>query len=91
MSEDIRQQVRPDIDTNSADFKQGAAAGLDSAGDCKNYQVGNDRGQEPKDEGEQTKPAPEGLVDEASTPLFLEDNPEGNQGNQQDEKDGTEE
>ena len=91
MSQDTRQHVRPESERNSADFKQGAAAGLDSAGDCQNYQVGNDRGQELKDEGEQTKPAHEGLADEASTPLFLKDNPEGNQGNAQDEKDGTEE
>jgi hypothetical protein len=87
MSEDIRQHV----DTNSADFKQGVEAGLNSAEDTKNWQAGNELGQELKDEGEKKGPVDEILLKEGSTPLFLRDSPEGNKENAQDEKDETEE
>ncbi|MBA2526160.1 MAG: hypothetical protein H0V18_10330 [Pyrinomonadaceae bacterium] len=52
MSEDLKQHV----DTNSAEFKQGVDAGLNSAEDTKNWQAGNELGQELKDEGEKKEP-----------------------------------
>ncbi|MEK6283444.1 MAG: hypothetical protein AABN95_24080 [Acidobacteriota bacterium] len=53
MSEDIKQPV----DTNSAEFKQGVEAGLNSEDDTKNWEAGNELGQELKEEAENTKPA----------------------------------
>jgi len=87
MSGDMKHHV----DTNSAEFKQGVEAGLNSAADTKNWQGGNELGQELKDEGEKKEPVYERLSKESSTPLFMRDSPEGNRGNAQDEKDETEE
>lgn len=87
MSEGIKQHV----DTNSAEFEQGVDAGLNSAEDTKNWQAGNELGQELKDEGEKKEPVYESLFKESSTPLFMRESPEGNKENAQDEKAETEE
>ena len=87
MSVDIDQNV----DTNSVEFKEGVEAGLNSEEDTKNWQAGNELGQDLKDEGEEKAPADKSLSDEPSTPLFMRDSAEGKQGNAQDEKDETEE
>jgi hypothetical protein len=87
MSEDTRQNV----DTSSAEFKEGVEAGLNSTEDTKNWEAGNELGQELKDEGEKKEPVSERLSKESSTPLFMKDGPGGNKGNAQDEKDETEE
>ena len=87
MSGDIEQQV----DTNSAEFKQGVEAGLNAGKDMKNWKAGNELGQELKAEVEKDEPVSKSLLRETSTPLFLSDSPEGNKGNAQDEKGETEE
>ena len=83
--------IKEHVDTNSADFKQGVEAGLNSAEDTKNWQAGNELGQELKNEGQNKEPVPGGLFTEPSPPLFLSDRSEGKKGNPQDEKDETEE
>jgi len=84
---DIKQQV----DTNSADFKQGVEAGLHSAEGTKNWEAGKELGQELKNEVENKQPVTQSLFKEPSPPLFLSDLSEGKKGNPQDEKDETEE
>jgi len=83
--------IKQHVDTNSANFKQGVEAGLNSAEDTKNWQAGNELGRELKDEVEDKEPVSEGLFKEPSPPLFMSDNSEGKKGNAQDEKDETEE
>jgi len=83
--------IKQHVDTNSANFKQGVEAGLNSAEDTKNWQAGNELGQELKNEGENKDPVPQSLFKESSPPLFLSDGSEGKKGNPQDEKDETEE
>ena len=85
--EDIKQNV----DTNSDNFKQGVEAGLNSPEDTKNWQAGNELGQELKAGVENKGPASVSLYKEPSPPFFLSDSPEGKKGNDQDEKDETEE
>jgi hypothetical protein len=85
MSEEIKQNV----DTKSAEFKQGVEAGLNSEEDTKNWEAGNELGQELKEEGKANEPVSENPSDESSTPLFMRASPEGNKGNAQDEKDET--
>ena len=80
-----------DVDTNSPEFKQGVEAGLNVGKDRENWKAGNELGLELKEEVEDDKPIAKTLLKELSTPLFMNDSPEGNQGNPQDEKDGTEE
>ena len=87
MSEDIKQHV----DTNSAEFKQGVAAGLNGGKDIKNWKAGNELGQESKAEVKDEEPVSKSLLKETSIPLFMSDSSEGNKGNAQDEKDETEE
>ncbi len=87
MSTDIRQNV----DTSSVEFKKGVEAGLNSTEDTKNWQAGNELGQELKDEGENKAPVSESLSQESSGPLFMRKSPGGNMGNAQDEKDEAEE
>jgi len=72
------------VNPSSAAFKGGVEAGLNSPEDTKNWQAGNELGQELKDEGAQKLPVSESLVEE---PLFLRDTPGGSKGNAQDEKD----
>ena len=86
MSGDTEQQV----DTNSAEFKQGVEAGLNVGEDMKNWKAGNELGLELKDEVDEDDEAVSEKK-ESSTPLFMSDSPEGNKGNAQDEKDETEE
>ena len=86
MSGDIEQQVN----INSAEFKQGVEAGLNSGEDTKNWQAGNELGQELK-EGDNKETIFESLFKAPSTPLFMRDSTEGNKDNAQDEKDETEE
>ena len=83
MSDDIRQHVNP----SSEEFKEGVEAGLNSAEHTKNWQAGNDLGQELKGEGMKRPRVAEGLVKESSTSLFVRNTPRGDQGNLQDEKD----
>ena len=83
MSGDVEQHV----DTNSAEFKQGVEAGLKGGKDMKNWKAGNELGLELKEEVEDDEPVTKSLFKEPSTPLFMSDSPEGNQGNAQDEKD----
>ena len=87
MSEGVKQNV----DTGSAEFKEGVKAGLNSTEDTKNWQAGIELGHELKDEGENKEPVSEILFRESSTPLFIRDSQGGNKGNAQDEKDETEE
>jgi hypothetical protein len=85
MSEDIEQHV----DTNSAEFKEGVEAGLNGGKDMKNWKAGNELGLELKEELDHHKPVTKRLSKEFLTPLFMSDSPQGNQGNDQDEKDET--
>jgi hypothetical protein len=82
--------IKQPVDTNSADFKQGVEAGLHSAEDTKNWQAGNELGQELKNEVENKEPVSGSLFKEPSPPLFMSDSSES-EGNDQDEKDETEE
>jgi hypothetical protein len=52
MSEDRKENV----DTDSAEFKQGVEAGLNSEEDTKNWKAGNELGLELKEEGEAAGP-----------------------------------
>jgi hypothetical protein len=87
MSEGVKQNV----DTSSAEFKEGVKAGLNSTEETKNWQAGIELGQELKDESENKEPVSEVVLKESSTPLFIRDSQGGNKGNAQDEKDETEE
>ncbi|MGB9181869.1 MAG: hypothetical protein WCB68_21745 [Pyrinomonadaceae bacterium] len=87
MSEEIKQNV----DTNSAEFNEGVEAGLNSEEDTKNWRAGNELGQELKEEGETKEPVHEKPFKESRTPLFIRDRQDGRTGNAQDEKDATEE
>ena len=85
-------EIEQPVDTNSANFKQGVEAGLNSAADTKNWQAGNELGQELKNEVENKEQVSESLLfKEPTPPLFLSDSSEGKKGNLQDEKDETEE
>ena len=83
--------LKPNVNTSSAEFKEGVKAGLNSTEDTKNWQAGIELGQELKDEGENNEPVSDILSKESSTPLFIKDRQAGNDGNAQDEKDETEE
>ena len=91
MNEATKQQV----DTSSAEFKEGVEAGLsstaDTTEDTKNWKAGNELGHELKDEGEKKEPVFENLFKEPTPPLFMRNTAEGDRGNAQDEKDETEE
>jgi hypothetical protein len=76
-----------DVNANSAEFKQGVEAGLNSEEDTKNWKAGNELGHELRKEGETTEPARANPRGESSLPLFLRGGPEGVHGNAQDEKD----
>ena len=84
-------ETAQDVDTNSPEFKQGVEAGLNVGQDRENWKAGNELGLELKEEVEADEPIAKTLLKELSTPLFMNDSPEGNQGNPQDEKDETEE
>jgi len=82
--------IKQDVNTKSAEFNEGVEAGLNSSEDTKNWKAGNELGQELKDE-DNTEDISEMLLLDASVPLFLRDTANGNLGNDQDEKDETEE
>jgi hypothetical protein len=82
MSEDEKEKVNAD----SAEFKQGVEAGLNSEEDTKNWKAGNELGLELKDD-ESNEPVSEDTGDAPRTPLFLRNSSEGQKGNAQDEKD----
>ena len=82
-------EIQPDVNTKSSEFKEGVEAGLNSPEDTKNWIAGNDLGQALKDETGDDKSASE--LHGASTPLFMRTSPERVRGNAQDEKDATEE
>ena len=86
MSEGLKQNVN----TSSAEFKEGVKAGLNSTEDTKNLQAGIELGKELKDDREYNEPVSEIRSKESSTPVFIKDR-QGNEGNAQDEKDETEE
>ena len=52
MSEDEK-----NVNADSAEFKQGVEAGLNSEEDTKNWKAGNELGRELKEEGETTEPS----------------------------------
>ncbi|MDQ3473852.1 MAG: hypothetical protein M3447_08960 [Acidobacteriota bacterium] len=83
--------IKQDVNTNSAKFKEGVEAGLNSSEDTNNWQAGNELGQELKDEGDNTEQISEMLLLDASVPLFMRDAAGGSKGNDQNEKDETEE
>ncbi len=83
--------IKQDVNTKSAKFNEGVEAGLNSSEDTKNWQAGNELGQELKDEVDNTEQVSELLLLDASVPLFLRDTAGGNKGNDQDEKDAAEE
>jgi hypothetical protein len=81
MNEDRRREVN----TNSAEFKEGVEAGLNSDEDTQNWEAGNDLGQALKDETGEMLPVIESH--EPTVPVFMRSSPERKQGNAQDEKD----
>lgn len=83
--------IKQDVNTSSVEFIQGVEAGLNSTENTKNWQAGKKLGQELKDESENTEQISEELLRDASIPLFMKDIGRGNKGNDQDEKDETEE
>ena len=79
---------KEDVNANSAEFKQGVEAGLNSEEDTKNWKAGNELGQELRVEGD-TKGAVYGYLNsEPPTPLFMRNSPEGLKGTARSEKDG---
>lgn len=57
----MNDNIKHNVDTSSAQFKKGIEAGLNSAEDTKNWQAGNELGQELKDVGEKKEPVSESL------------------------------
>ena len=82
---------KEDIAADSAEFKQGVEAGLNSAEDTKNWKAGNELGRELRGAGETKRPVYGCLNSRPPTPLFMRNSLEGRSGNTQDEKDATEE
>jgi hypothetical protein len=81
----MSENEKPDVDTNTAQFKQGVEAGLNSEEDTRNWQAGNELGQALKNEVRIRAPVED-------VPLFLRGGGgDGRTGNAQDEKDGMEE
>ena len=81
MSDETRQEVN----TNSEEFKEGVEAGLNSGEDTKNWCAGNELGQELKAEDEKKEPVSECFSKEPES-RFAKDGPEGNKGNESDER-----
>ncbi len=81
---------KEDVDTTSAEFRQGVEAGLNSEEDTKNWKAGNDLGRELRDEGETEEPGHGRLTNPplaTLSPLFMRRSAEGVKGPDQDEKD----
>ena len=87
----IMSDIKQTVDTSSSEFSEGVEAGLNSPEDTKNWQAGNELGQELKDESENTEQTSEELLKDSAIPLFMKASVGGNKGNAQDEKDETEE
>lgn len=79
---------KEDVDADSAEFKQGVEAGLNSEDDTKNWKAGNELGRELKGEGEMKAPAYGNAKAAPPTPLFMSRDSES-EGTDQDEKDET--
>jgi hypothetical protein len=79
----MSEKKTPDVDTNTAEFKRGVEAGLNSKEDTRNWKAGNELGRALKDDG-QIKALANDM------PLFLsgDGGSDGPKGNAQDEKDG---
>ena len=82
----MSEHTKPSVDTSSLQFKKGVEAGLNSPEDTKNWQAGNELGQELKVEGETKQPASKSSFDSVSTPLFMKARSANHHGNAQDEK-----
>jgi hypothetical protein len=81
----MSENEKPDVDTSTAEFKQGVESGLNSEEDTQNWQAGNKLGQALKNEVRMKAP-------DEDVPLFLRSGgSDGRKGNAQDEKDGMEE
>lgn len=87
----MNENEKPPVNTDSSEFNQGVEAGLNSKEDTKNWKAGNELGQELKEEAGLKQPSGKLTHRDYSNPLFLKNNPEGQKGNAQDEKDATEE
>ena len=87
----MNNEIAQSVDTGSTKFNEGVEAGLNSTEDTKNWQAGNELGQELKDENENKEQISEKLLKDSSIPLFMKTTVGGNKGNAQDEKDETEE
>jgi hypothetical protein len=83
--------IKQAVNANSREFKRGVEAGLNSVEGSKNWQAGEELGQELKDEVQNQEPVSEKISDDSTLPIFMSDSPEGKKGNLQDEKDETEE
>lgn len=78
----MSENEKPNVDTNTVEFKQGVEAGLNSEEDTRNWQAGNELGQALKNEVRIKAPTEE-------VPLFLRGSGwDGQKGKAQDEKDG---
>ena len=84
-------ETKQTVDTGSTEFNEGVEAGLNSPENTKNWQAGNELGQELKEESENKEQTSEKLLKDSSIPLFMKATVGGNKGNAQDEKDETEE
>ncbi len=76
----MNEKEKSNVNTNSAEFKQGVAAGLNSTEDTKDWKAGHELGQELKNEDQTKEPVKE-------VPLFLKGGSDEHKGNAQDEKD----
>ena len=86
----MSENQKTNVNANSPEFRRGGEAGLKSEENTKNWQAGNELGQELS--GKQAKDPDEEIINkELDIPLFLRDSSEGQKGNAQDEKDKTEE
>jgi hypothetical protein len=79
--------MKQDVDAGSAQFEAGVDAGLNPTEDTRNWQAGNELGQELKDQGRPKGDLSESLGKEPPIPLFMRHTPGGKRGNAQDEKD----
>ena len=86
----MHQDQNTNVNANSPEFRRGVEAGLNSKEDTKNWQAGNELGQE-LSEKQVKDPVEEMIPKKPDLPLFLRDSSEGPKGDAQDEKDKTEE
>ena len=80
----MSEKEKPTVDSNTAEFKQGVEAGLNSEENTNNWKAGNELGQELKEKSNTEK-------SNEDVPLYLRGGSAGNRGNAQDEKDKTSE